>query len=148
MFDNKISQNVFFFYIADITAVFTCDNEMEMFADGVSLGKNDNWRSPTQHVIPGNARVISVKGIDKGHFFGILGSFSNGMVTDESWKCDTVKYPKWHSPDFDDSNWPAAVEVSKHGDAPLGKITGIASTAKWIWTAGQPDNVYWRLRLQ
>ena len=96
--------------------MFTCDNEMEMFADGVSLGKDDDWTSSTDYVIPGNTRVISVSGIDKGFQYGILGSFSNGMVTNASWKCEDGEYPGWKSPDFDDSNWSAAEEVAKHGD--------------------------------
>ena len=134
--------------ITDITAVFTCDNEMEIFADGVSLGKDDNWRSSKEYVVPGNTRVISVSGIDiKGHF-GILGSFSNGMVTDASWKCEDGEYHGWNSPDFDDSDWPAAVELAIHGATPWKIISGIAATAKWIWTAGDPDKVYCRLRLQ
>ena len=120
---------------------------MELFADGVSLGRD--WMSPTTYVIPRDTRVISVEGIDKGSFFGILGSFSNGMVTDASWKCiPRIKYPGWNSPDFDDSNWPAAVERANQGDKPFGEIPGIAWTAKWIWSAGQPDLVYCRLRLQ
>ena len=121
---------------------------MEIFADGVSLGKDDNWRSSKEYVVPGNTRVISVSGIDiKGHF-GILGSFSNGMVTNESWKCEDDEHRGWNSPDFDDSNWPTAVEVATHGDGPWYNITGIALNAKWIWTAGNPNKVYCRLRLQ
>ena len=139
------------FCITDITAVFTCDNEMEMFADGVSLGTDNDWQKSTEYVIPGNTRVISVSGIDKGREFGILGSLSNGMVTDASWKCHTFNDSGWNSPDFDDSNWPAAVEVANYGDPPWNKkpaaIGRIASTAKWIWTADDPDNVYCRLRL-
>ena len=38
-------------------------------------------------------------------------AFSNGLVTNASWKCDSVKYPGWSFPGFDDSTWPAAVEV-------------------------------------
>ena len=128
--------------------MFTCDNEMEMFADGVSLGKDDDWTSSTDYVIPGNTRVISVSGIDKGFQYGILGSFSNGMVTNASWKCEDGEYPGWNSPDFDDSSWPAAVEIATHAAGPWHTLTGIASTAKWIWTAGNPDKVYCRLRLQ
>ena len=136
------------FAITDITAVFTCDAGMEMFADGVSLGRDNDWRLSTEYVIPGNTRVISVAGVDFGHQYGILGSLSNGMVTNASWKCNTAEYSGWKSPDFDDSNWPVAVEVAKHGDSPWGNRAGIALTAKWIWTAGDPDNVYCRLRLQ
>jgi len=121
---------------------------MELFADGVSLGTDDDWTTSTEYVIPGNTRVISVSGIDSGLQYGILGSLSNGMVTNASWKCDTTEYPGWKLPDFDDSNWSAAVEVAEHGDDPWGDIPGIASTARWIWTAGDPDIVYCRLRLQ
>ena len=120
---------------------------MEIFADGVSLGKDDDWRSSRNYVMPGNTRVISVHGIDKGGAFGILGSFSNGLVTNASWKCESVKYPGWSYPGFDDSSWPAAIEVANHSDMPWEIISGVASTAKWIWTARQPDNVYCRLRL-
>lgn len=128
--------------------MFICDNEMEMFADGVSLGKDSDWQISTKYVIPGNTRVISVSGIDRGSQYGILGSLTNGLVTNASWKCDNVKYPGWNSLEFNDSNWPAAVEVAKHGGDPWNIREGIALTAKWIWTAGQPDNVYCRLRLQ
>ena len=128
--------------------MFTCNNGMEIFADGVSLGTDNVWKSSTEYVIPGNTRVISVSGVDKSSQFGILGSLSNGMVTNATWKCNTTESSGWKLPDFNDSNWPAAEEVAKHGDSPWGKIAGIASTAKWIWTAGEPDKVYCRLRLQ
>ena len=121
---------------------------MEMFADGVSLGSDSNWKVSTEYAIPGNTRVICVEGIDKGAAFGMLESFGNGMVTNASWKCDNVKFPGWNSSDFDESNWPAVVELAKHGDKRYGVISGIDWTAKWIWTAGKPDNVYCRLRLQ
>ena len=119
-----------------------------MFADGVSLGKDNNWRTSREYVIPGNTKVISVSGIDKGDNFGMLGSLSNGMITNANWKCEDREYPRWKYPDFDDSDWPAAKEVANHGDKPWRIITGIASTAKWIWTADDTDNVYCRLRLQ
>ena len=84
-----------------------------MFADDTSLGEdNDNLIKATDFVIPGNTRVISVKAMAWGYWYGILGSFSNGLVTNESWKCNGNLYPGWNSPDFDDSNWSAA-EISR-----------------------------------
>ena len=58
--------------------MFTCDNAMEMFADGVSLGTDDDWTSSTEYAIPGNTRVISVSGIDRGSEFGILALHTAG----------------------------------------------------------------------
>ena len=122
---------------------------MEMFADGISLGRDNNWQSATEYVIPENTRVISVQAKDFGSQYGILGSFSNGLVTNASWKCTSISYPAWSSPDFDDSDWPAAEEIAKHGVRPWGTFSGIATTAKWIWTARQEDDdVYCRLHLQ
>ena len=72
------------FFLLEFNATFTCDNEMEMFADGQSLGKDNNWGNPTTYLVPGNTRVLSVAGQDVGGNFGILGSTSNGLVTDES----------------------------------------------------------------
>lgn len=122
---------------------------MEMFADDKSLGKgNENWIRATDFVIPGNTRVISVTAKAWGFKHGILGSFSNGLVTNESWKCTKDLYPGWNTPEFDDGNWPAAVVLGKHGVTPWGNIAGISTSAKWIWTAGPGfDTIYCRLNL-
>ena len=131
--------------LLDFTAKFTCDNSLEIFADGRSLGEDKHWPVASSYLIPGDTRVISVLGKDFGSQYGILGSFSNGLVTNESWKCSSTLYPGWNSPDFDDGHWPHAVVVGKHGDKPWGVIPGIELTAKWIWAAGNPDDVYCRL---
>lgn len=146
---NNCKKNIFTIAITDITATFTCDDSMEMFADGTSLGKdNEKWIKATDFVIPGNTRVISVMVKAWGFQHGLLGSLSNGLLTNESWKCTRDLYPGWNFPDFDDSNWPAALVLAKHGALPWGTIAGIATTAKWIWTAGPGFNiVYCRLNL-
>ena len=119
-----------------------------MFADGRSLGQDKNWRFASTFQIPGDTRVISVRGENSEGPYGVLGSFSNGLVTNESWKCSSDLYPRWNSPDFDDGHWPHAVAVGKHGDGPWKVISGIALTAQWIWAAGDADEVYCRLDLQ
>ena len=137
------------FIILDLTATFTCDDSMEMFADGRSLGKdNENWIRATDFVIPENTRVISVMAKAVRFDHGILGSFSNGLVTNESWKCTKDRYLGWNSPHFDDRTWPAAVVLGKHGVSPWGTIAGIGMNAKWIW-ADRPgfDTIYCRLNL-
>ena len=133
----------------EFTATFTCDNKMEMFADGQSLGTDNNWGNPTTYLVPGNTRVLSVAGKDHGGgHFGILGSTSNGQVTNETWKCSSVLSSGWNSPDFDDQDWPFARVIAKHGAGPWGTIHGIAETAKWIWANNNNDTVYCRLTLQ
>ena len=133
--------------------MFTCDDAMELFADDASLGNDNNdWHvSFTYGNIPGNARVLSVVGTDVGGGFGILGSTTNGLLTNESWKCTGVLYPGWNSPDFDDQNWPSArVFGVNSADSPWQRmISGIEATAKWIWAADHDHGVvYCRLNLR
>ena len=130
------------------SATFTCDNEMEIFADGQSLGTDIDWRKPTTYPVPANARVLSVAGKDTGSQFGIIGSTSHGLVTDETWKCSSDLHSEWNSPDFDDQDWPLATVVANHGDYPWYTIDGIAETAKWIWANNDKDYVYCRLKLK
>ena len=136
------------FFLLEFNATFTCDNSMEMFADGQSLGTDSNWGNATTYLVPGNTRVLSVAGKDLGENFGILGSMSNGLVTDESWKCSSVLYPRWNFPDFDDQGWHSANVIANHGDNPWNTINGIATAAKWIWANNKSDTAYCRLNLK
>lgn len=72
-------------------------------------------------------------GIDKGVVFGIFGLFSNGLVINVSWRCDSVKYFGWNFLDFDDKSWLVVVEVVSYGDMFWGIIFGIVLIVKWIW---------------
>ena len=120
-----------------------------MFADGQSLGTDSDWRKPTTYLVPGNTRVLSVAGKDHGDpVRGILGSTSNGQVTNETWKCSSVPYPGWNFADFDDQSWPLAKVIANHGDSPWGTLNGIAVTAKWIWGDTNSDTTYCRLSLK
>jgi len=124
---------------------------MEMFADDTSLGDdNGEWHIPFTYKVPGDTRVISVIGRNAPgpKLFGILGSTSNGLLTNETWKCSSDLYHGWTSPDFDDHDWPFAKVVGNHGDLPWKTIDGIAETAKWIWANEDKDIVYCRLKLQ
>ena len=125
---------------------------MEMFADNTIIKhQNDNdWRIPSIYQIPGDTKVLSVIGmnIPDGDKSGILGSTSNGLLTNKTWKCSSDLYHGWTSPDFDDRDWPLAKVVGNHGDEPWETIDGIAETAKWIWANEDQDIVYCRLNLQ
>lgn len=131
---------------------------MDLFADGVSIGrhKSDDPGSSTKFVIPGNTRVVSV--VAKTQKFkraGILGSLSNGLVTNSDWKCSDGPFPgcKWMTQDFDDRMWPTAKEIVFHGPNWPTSVPGIVQGAKWIWIATgsghlpQPPIAYCRLNM-
>ena len=128
-----------------------------MFADGCSLELDkatySKWEEATKIIIPNGTKVVAIhaKNIHWGGVVGILGSFSNGQVTDATWKCHSSPVPnEWSSTDYDDSSWPAAVEHVAHGSSWWSKkIQNISDDAKWIWTKGNyvENEVYCRVRL-
>ena len=123
-----------------------------MFADNTRIQhKNDQeWKENSIYQVPGDTRVLSVIGRNvpsAKNLHGILGSTSNGLLTNETWKCSSHLYPRWNFPDFDDWGWPSAKVVANHGDHPWGTRHGIAETAKWIWADNYNDTVYCRLKL-
>ena len=63
----------------------------------------------------------------------MLGNFSDGNVTDGSWKCSSVKpSDQWISSTFDDSSWPNALATEGQGGK-WPNQPNIANNAKWIW---------------
>ena len=122
---------------------------MELFADGISLGRDKDRRTTTDFVIPGNTKIIAVAAMSFHSHSGIRGSFSNGLVTNSSWKCSGRFHLGWNIRGFDDRDWPAAVEFPSHkGDGLDGNIAGIDPTARWIWTMKQGVRCYCRVNLQ
>ena len=126
-----------------------------MFADGCPLvldnATYNKWRVATKIIVPSGTKVVAIHAKDHGGLAGILGSFSNGQVTDATWKCHSSPVPReWSSTDYDDSSWPAAVEHWDHGSSGWGiKIQNIADDAKWIWTKKyiRDNEVYCRVKL-
>ena len=127
----------------DVTAVINCDDKMELYADGIQIGKdNGKWFMSKIYKIPATTKVVAIHGFNIGGPAGIIGSFSTGLVTDSSWRCTNKKYPKWQSPEFDDSAWPGAETVRRNDKL---KGPAISKEAKWIWTSRNTDmKVYCR----
>ncbi len=69
----------------------TGDNDLWFYADGQPIVDSNtpdynNWRK-TKHVsVPADTKVYGVKCIDRGVVGGIIASFSDGTVTDASWR--------------------------------------------------------------
>ena len=121
-----------------------------MFTDGCPLVRDNatynKWRVATKIIIPSGTKVVAIHAKDHRGPEGILGSFSNGQVTDAIWKCRSSPVPiEWASADFDDSSWPAAVEYTWSN-----KIQNITDDAKGIWSkdkTNKSSEVYCRVRL-
>ena len=131
----------------------TADNELWIYADGQQIGYHFNWPTTTTVTIPETTKVIAAKINDYDNVVGgFLGSFSDGSVTDSSWKCTRNYSDEWKLSTFDDSAWPAAVATRGQGDRTWGTQPQIANNAKWIWagsyeTVNPTVTVYCRKRL-
>ena len=126
-------------FTANITCISTC----VVLADGLlQKPDNSNWEIPTTFNIPSGTRVVAINAsTSRHHRAEILGSFNNGQVTDAKWKCQSRVPNKWTLPDFNDSSWPAAKELTTHN------TKSIAATAKWITALGISKKVFCRVKL-
>ena len=132
-----------------------CDDIQRVFADGVLVGNETDWRKDIKVLMPTMTKVIAVSCRNKGGPAGILGSTPNGRVyTNATWKCSSQYEDKWNLPEFDDSLWPNASIVDDniaphHWDWKA--HPNISSKAVWI--SSQPTDVaenvtiYCRLKL-
>ena len=149
VFVYMVSLTIWFF--SQTTGFITCDDECtSVFADGCPLvldkATYNNWTVATKIIIPSGTKVVAIHAKDHGGPEGILGSFSNGQVTDATWKCHSSPVPsEWASADFDDSSWQVAVEYPWSN-----KIQNITDHAKGIWSkdkTNKSSEVYCRMKL-
>jgi hypothetical protein len=133
------------FYLDDVTIYgggmgvsIVADKGFDLFADNKYIGSGD-WWEPAKDTYRFRVRkatkvfAVKVKGGNDARM-GLLGSFGKHLVTSSSWKCTVNYYKNWKHPEFDDGEWPAAVEEGPNGILPWGERPGIAKKARWIFT--------------
>ena len=99
---------------------------------------NKVWEVAQRFTLPADTKVVTIKGgNDPGNVGGILASFSNGVVTDDTWQCADMSLcttGKCESP----VTWQDAQTYGVNGETNRpwhgqGRFQEIESTAKWIW---------------
>jgi putative heme-binding domain-containing protein len=107
----------------------TADNGFEVFVNGKSALKGDNWERSyfadiLKHLKPGK-NTIAVK-VDNSGSVGALISHlildsdksKVHVATDATWKVSDKPAPNWNQPGFDDSKWAHAEVVQPLGGQP------------------------------
>ena len=124
---------------------FTCsgDNYQWIYVDGQLVSYSDNWKITSTVSIPHTATILAAQITDADNTGGFLGSLSDGNVTDNSWKCTTIFFNGWNTPQFDDRTWPYATTTKKNGDPPWGTLPSILSNAEWIWAGPYDAGIQW-----
>ena len=108
----------------------------------------DQLRVFSLYILP-TARLIAIEVESSGRPC-IIGSFSDGKVTNSSWKCTSGTELDWKKPGFNDSLWKSAVKLNSGRERDLDRGCLINEIqrhgAKWITSAdnGQ-QNMYCRL---
>jgi hypothetical protein len=142
----------------DITGWVTCDNSYKLYVDGNLIVKDYpwsylSWHVAEQAVFPDDSKVIAIYGEDAGSAGGMIASFDNGVVTDNTWKCKKITGTPptgWNEADFDDSSWPYATQHNYNGVGKGGLlINGISTLARWMWSSDlmNDNKVYCRKSL-
>ena len=123
----------------NITGNVSIDNVGTIYADGKFVRNITRWTEASPVTLLANTTCVVIEGKTTGgvHDVGaILGSFSNGILTDESWQCiisnaakSQLVWPKAksHAPNNNKigSVW---IKISKK------PIANIDRNATWIWT--------------
>ena len=89
------------------------DNYQWIYIEGLQVGYSGDWRTTLTVIVPYTATILAVQITDADNQGGFLGSFSDGSVTDSSWKCTPTFFNGWNTSHFDDSTWPYATTKKK-----------------------------------
>ncbi len=73
----------------------TCDNIMELYADGDLIASGSNWRVTYSVTLDRQPGVLAVACKDVGAVGGILLAASSGLRTDASWRCSNAASEGW-----------------------------------------------------
>ena len=160
---NQIADQTFhvlFYASAKITKQFqvqlTCDGELSFYDRhiGKLVVSNNAVKTSSNYILDPGTQILAVRCRNHLSKPWIMGSVSNGLVTDKRWKClglpreEMMTSDIWASPDFDDSHWPHAVaNFSNRETSPWGKVPGIRDEAFWISTADGDMRLFCRRRL-
>ena len=148
-FGTQLSKFFFFFQanaVNDIEANITIDDGGSLMVDtGEKHDLKTGWTETERFALPGDTKVVTIKGENTESGGGILASFSNGVVTDGTWKCADMS--SCTTTECENSvTWQGAKTYGINGENPLPwnrKLNDIDSTAQWIWVDSSSAERVW-----
>ena len=110
---------------------------------------NCNWRKAQHFTLSSNTTSVTITAQKRYLGGGILASFGNDVVTDESWQCADLTSCK-NAGCETNPKWRQAVSfgfnnrtVARWGTFLRKAISGIRSKAQWIWVSDQKAQIVW-----
>lgn len=113
-----------------------CDDiAHNIYVDGKLIGNTTDWSEVWKKDISDDAKIIAVECENTVGLGGLIASISNGLTTDNTWKCSGGSVPGWYDVDFDDSEWERAHVVKLNGDRQQlwNPDINFPDHAVWIW---------------
>ncbi|MBS0264943.1 MAG: DUF1553 domain-containing protein [Planctomycetes bacterium] len=141
---------------ARAVATITADNACELFINGKSLAKSDNWNVPVQAdvtaALVAGKNVIAIKAANGGgapNPAGVIaeiaaldgdGKLQHLLSTDAAWRVSEADATGWQQPEFNDSQWAPAVVLGDAAVAPWNIAQTVSKGFKNLpITAALPD---------
>ena len=127
-----------YLFVSELAGILTGDDNLTVFADGRLVGYNGGtWNRARWFSFPRETKVITVFVYNRRiGFGGFLGVLSNGVVTDNSWKCNETSITpqeEWEQTNFTDNTWPNAfVRHDNSGRHIATHVFGIPKDVHWI----------------
>jgi len=123
-------------FFTDFVGVLAGIKNLTVFADGCLVGHNNGiWHAAKWISFSGQTKIIAVSVYNEPKWAGgFLGVFSNGVVTDRSWKCKEANSPEdgWEQTSFNDDAWPDAYMSFNNS---VTRSYGVPSSTYWIHPA-------------
>jgi putative heme-binding domain-containing protein len=111
----------------------SCDNKMEVWINGASVGSSDDWQRPLKvdvaaRLVAGR-NVVAVRAENEGGAAGLVLKLDT-LRSDASWLWSAEAPKGWEKPGFDPKGWKNAVSLGKLGMGPWGNVLeGVVSAA-------------------
>ena len=112
-----------------------CDDAAVIYIDGTEVGSTSAWTEVWSQEVTGNTRTIAIHCHNNRGDAGLIASFSNGLTTDNTWRCSHVSVGGWYEENFDDSDWNRTYIIQANDGSGEGwsKDNEFSNKAKWIW---------------
>ena len=135
----------------------SCKGELSVFdrhSGKLVVFSNNAANISSNYTLSPGSPVLAVRCLNYKSKPWIIGSASNGLVTDTRWKCfslskhGNMKDLSWATDDFDDSHWAKAVSNFSKRETTWGKVPDISDEAFWISIADEDHSkMFCRRRL-
>ena len=101
---------------------------------------NCDWRTPEDFFLPSNKKIVTIEARTNGSLAGgIRASFSNNVVTDETWLC---------AEDGGKGGPRSATTATFYENENMqgNDFSGDAAKAQWIWAENTSATSVWRVK--